>query len=223
MDLAVRLGYDRTMRTVVLAVVASLLTGSRADAAVVDYEKKEITLKIVYYGTGPLEENLQYVYAKTNPDSRGKIVELTDTSKKGEYYSFLPLRLGEIRGFKVRVDLYTVPVGQEYTAARILLLKGADGIVFVADADPKRDRASTDSLTELHKNLADLRLEKIPVVFQVAVTEHDEARVAKLEKLLSVHGRPLYEATPAVGVGVFDTLKAITKLALMELRKAESK
>ena len=201
------------MKALVLAVVLGSLGVGHAN--VIDAEHKEITLKVVYYGPGQLEGNLAHVYKKTNPDSRGKIISLAPGHPKAETYTFLPLSLGEIRGWKTHFNLYTVPVAPSFVDARKDLLEGVDGVVFVANADDVA--ASKASYAELTKLLAGR--DDVPIVFEIT----GRAKPDAVEKALPIGTRPVFLANVATGTGVFDTLKAIAKLTLMALRDQEAK
>jgi len=201
------------MRILLIALVLAAVV-PYASAEVIDYEKKDITVKIVYYGPGPVEANLRYIHDKTNADAKGDMVDLVSAEqrKKGEYFSYLPLSLGEIRGFKVHVHLYTTPSGAKLAATRKKILKDADGIIFVADADPKHAK---DNL-RLYGELKKATKKPLPVVFQIT----GAGDAAPVEKALAVGDRPVFTAKPASGEGVFETLKSVTKLVLLELKNA---
>ena len=206
--------------------LAALLFASMplAHASFINYSSREINVKIVYYGPGAdLSENLQYIYGKTSPDAKGKMIKLATETEDVLFFDFLPLSLGEIRGFKTRFHLYTVPGATgKYEASRLLILKGVDGVVFVADADPKKAADNVRSLMALRTNLARLGYdyETIPLVFQVTRTGAKGALSRDdVAKTLLVGERPVFEADVVAGTGVFDTLKAIAKLVLMELKK----
>jgi signal recognition particle receptor subunit beta len=139
------------------------------------------------------------------------------------FFDFLPLALGEIRGFKTRFHLYTVPGQVFYDASRKLILKGVDGVVFVADSQLARMEANLESMENLRNNLAEqgYSLDNIPFVIQY--NKRDMPGVVPVEELrieLNPKGAPEFEAIAPQGVGVFDTLKAVAKLVLQELRKA---
>jgi hypothetical protein len=198
-----------------------------AQAAYIDYSAKEINTKVVYYGsvaTTAATDNLAYIYNKTNPGSKGKIVRAHDENDRTLVYDFLPLTLGKIRGFQTQVHLYTVPTAKDRPAARALILKGVDGIVFIADADPASAKINIDNLAELKSLLKNLGYDydKLPIVFQlVGTTRKGAVSVAELTKSLGVGDHQVFEADVTTGVGVFDTLKAISKLVLLELKKDE--
>ncbi|MCD6497983.1 MAG: gliding-motility protein MglA [Deltaproteobacteria bacterium] len=190
----------------------------------INYSSREITCKIVYYGPGLCGKttNLQYIYNKTNPEAKGKMISLATETDRTLFFDFLPLSLGDIRGFRTRFHLYTVPGQVFYDASRKLILKGVDGIVFVADSQIERMEANFESLENLKDNLEEqgYSLEKIPYVIQYNKRDlSNAAPVEQLRSLLNSEGLPDYEAIATTGGGVFDTLKAVAKLVLTELRK----
>ena len=190
----------------------------------INYSSREINCKIVYYGPGLCGKttNLQYVYTKTNPDARGKMISLATETERTLFFDFLPLSLGEIRGFKTRFHLYTVPGQVFYDASRKLILKGVDGVCFVADSQEERMEANIESLDNLRTNLQEqgFDLEKLPFVMQYNKRDLPNASsVAELRANLNLLQVPEFEAVASTGVGVFDTLKAVAKLVLTELRK----
>jgi signal recognition particle receptor subunit beta len=191
----------------------------------INYSSREINCKIVYYGPGLCGKttNLQYVYAKTNPEAKGKMISLATETERTLFFDFLPLSLGEIRGFKTRFHLYTVPGQVFYDASRKLILKGVDGVVFVADSQIERMEANSESLENLKVNLAEqgYDLNKIPFVVQYNKRDlPNVATVEELHQLLNPQAVPEYQAVAPTGVGVFDTLKSVAKLVLSELRKS---
>ncbi|MFT3914483.1 MAG: GTPase domain-containing protein [Anaeromyxobacteraceae bacterium] len=190
----------------------------------INYSSREINCKIVYYGPGLCGKttNLQYVYAKTNPDAKGKMISLATETERTLFFDFLPLSLGEIRGFKTRFHLYTVPGQVFYDASRKLILKGVDGVVFVADSQIERMEANLESVENLRVNLSEqgYDLDKIPYVVQYNKRDlPNVATIEELHRLLNPNGVPEYQAVAPTGVGVFDTLKAVAKLVLTELKK----
>jgi signal recognition particle receptor subunit beta len=190
----------------------------------INYSSREINCKIVYYGPGLCGKttNLQYVYAKTNPEAKGKMISLATETERTLFFDFLPLSLGEIRGFKTRFHLYTVPGQVFYDASRKLILKGVDGVVFVADSQIERMEANLESAENLKVNLAEqgYDLNKVPYVVQYNKRDlPNVATVEELKRLLNPRGVPEFQAVAPTGVGVFDTLKAVAKLVLTELKK----
>jgi signal recognition particle receptor subunit beta len=190
----------------------------------INYSSREINCKIVYYGPGLCGKttNLQYIYNKTSPETKGKLISLSTETDRTLFFDFLPLALGEIRGFKTRFHLYTVPGQVFYDASRKLILKGVDGVVFVADSQLERMEANMESLENLSVNLAEQGYEfnKVPTVVQYNKRDLPNAvSIEEMRKSLNTRGIPEYQAVAPTGVGVFDTLKAVAKLVLGELRK----
>jgi len=190
----------------------------------INYSAREINCKIVYYGPGLCGKttNLQFIYNRTNPEVKGKMISLATETERTLFFDFLPLALGEIRGFKTRFHLYTVPGQVFYDASRKLILKGVDGVVFVADSQVERMEANLESLDNLRVNLAEqgYDLGEIPFVMQYNKRDvPNAAPVEELRKLLNPGGKvPDFEACATKGTGVFETLKATAKLILKDLR-----
>ncbi|MBP9680209.1 MAG: gliding-motility protein MglA [Bacteriovorax sp.] len=189
----------------------------------VNYVTKEVNCKIVYYGPGlgGKTTNIQYVYQKTSGDSKGNIISLNTENERTLFFDFLPLDLGEIRGFKTRFHLYTVPGQVFYEASRKLILRGVDGIIFVADSQVERMESNIESLKSLEKNLIDqgYDIEKIPLVMQW--NKRDLPNITSIKDMheaLNKRNFPEFEAVAVKGAGVFDTLKMISKLVLMNLK-----
>ena len=190
----------------------------------INYASREINCKIVYYGPGLCGKttNLQYIYNKTANDAKGKMISLATETERTLFFDFLPLALGEIRGFKTRFHLYTVPGQVFYDASRKLILKGVDGVVFVADSQDARFDANIESLENLKDNLEEqgFDIEKIPFVIQYNKRDlPDVTSVEELSKLLNERKVPELEACATTGEGVFETLKAVAKLVLSDLKK----
>ncbi|MGA1862504.1 GTPase domain-containing protein [Deferribacter thermophilus] len=189
----------------------------------INYSTKEINCKIVYYGPGLCGKttNLQYIYQKTDPKMRGKMISLATEVERTLFFDFMPLKLGTIKGFKLRFHLYTVPGQIFYDASRKLILKGADGVVFVADSQVDRMDANLDSFDNLRDNLKEhgYDLDTIPLVLQYNKRDLPNiVPVAELEKALNYRNVPSFEAIAIKGVGVFDTLKAIVKEIIFKLK-----
>jgi hypothetical protein len=190
----------------------------------INYSSREINCKLVYYGPGLCGKttNLQYIYDKTRADAKGKMISLATETERTLFFDFLPLSLGEIRGFRTRFHLYTVPGQVFYDASRKLILKGVDGVCFVADSQMDRMEANIESLENLRENLTEqgYDLDKLPYVVQY--NKRDLPDVVPLEELSEVLNPtrvPEFEAVATKGGGVFDTLKALARLVLTELRK----
>lgn len=190
----------------------------------INYASREINCKIVYYGPGLCGKttNLQYIYDSTAPQAKGKLISLATETDRTLFFDFMPLELGTVRGFKTRFHLYTVPGQVYYDASRKLILKGVDGVVFVADSQEERMDANIEALYNLEENLEGqgFDLMKIPYVLQL--NKRDLPNVIPVDELsaeLQKKGEPVYEAVATNGEGVFDTLKAVAKQVLTELRK----
>ena len=221
----------------------------------INYASREINCKIVYYGPGlgGKTTNLEYVYGKVAPNSRGKLISLATETERTLFFDFLPVDLGTIRGFRTRFHLYTVPGQVYYNASRKLILKGVDGVVFVADSQADRAEANIESMQNLYDNMAayGYDLTRMPFVIQYnkrdlptaaslqelqdmlnpgwEVAEADRQRaqpdpfrpgellVSQLETGEWVERAPYFEAVAVSGDGVFDTLKAVSKLVLKTL------
>ena len=190
----------------------------------INYASREINCKIVYYGPGLCGKttNLQHIFDATAPQSRGKLISLATETDRTLFFDFMPLELGTVRGFKTRFHLYTVPGQVFYDASRKLILKGVDGVVFVADSQEERMDANVESLYNLEENLQaqGYDLMKIPYVLQL--NKRDLPNVIPVEELTAELRRkeePVVEAVASSGDGVFDTLKAVAKQVLTELRK----
>ena len=194
----------------------------------INYSSREINCKIVYYGPGLCGKttNLQHIYARTNPDLKGKMISLATETERTLFFDFLPIALGEIRGFKTRFHLYTVPGQVFYDASRKLILKGVDGVVFVADSQIERMEANVESMDNLRLNLKDqgLELEKLPFVIQYNKRDlPNAAPLDEMKALLNPAGVPAFEATAHSGVGVFETLKAVARGVLNDLKRLSAK
>jgi mutual gliding-motility protein MglA len=220
--------------------------------SMINYASREINCKIVYYGPGlgGKTTNLEQVYARVAPDTRGKLISLSTETERTLFFDFLPVDLGTIRGFKTRFHLYTVPGQVYYNASRKLILRGVDGIVFVADSQAERMEANQEAMQNLYDNMAEYGydLTRMPFVIQYNKRDLPNAvPVAELQSALNpgwevtdaprqrltpdpwragehlvsqlptgewVERAPAFEAVAISGDGVFDTLKAISKLVL---------
>ena len=194
--------------------------------SMINYASREINCKIVYYGSGlgGKTTNLQWIYDKTNPQAKGKLISLATETDRTLFFDFLPLDLGTVRGFKTRFHLYTVPGQVFYDASRKLILKGVDGVVFVADSQVERMEANIESLQNLKDNLSEQGYDyaKIPLVIQYNKRDlPNAAPTEELRNLLNPATVPDFEGVAFKGDGVFETLKAIAKLVLTELKKGK--
>lgn len=189
----------------------------------VNYHTKEINCKIVYYGPGlgGKTTNIQYIYQKTSSQNKGQMITLNTENERTLFFDFLPLDLGEIRGFKTRFHLYTVPGQVFYEASRKLILRGVDGLIFVADSQVERMEANIESFQGLEKNLAEqgYDLARVPMVMQW--NKRDLPNVVPVEDLqfqLNKKKFPAFEAVANNGQGVFETLKMVSKSVLLNIK-----
>lgn len=223
--------------------------------SMINYASREINCKIVYYGPGlgGKTTNLEHVYGKVKPDTRGKLISLATETERTLFFDFLPVDLGTIRGFKTRFHLYTVPGQVYYNASRKLILKGVDGIVFVADSQVERMEANLEAMQNLYDNMAEYGYDLTKMPFIIQYNKRDLPNAAPLEELQNtlnpgwevtdpakmkvtpdqfhpgenlitqnedgvwVERANYFEAVAVTGDGVFDTLKAVSKLVLKTL------
>ncbi|MHB1222826.1 MAG: GTP-binding protein [Gemmatimonadaceae bacterium] len=223
--------------------------------SMINYASREINCKIVYYGPGlgGKTTNLEHVYGKVSPDTRGKLISLATETERTLFFDFLPVDLGTIRGFRTRFHLYTVPGQVYYNASRKLILKGVDGVVFVADSQMERMEANQESMQNLYDNMAEYGYDITRMPFVVQYNKRDLPNAASLGELQAalnpgweltepsrqrvvadpgrageqlvgqlttgewVERAPYFEAVAVSGEGVFDTLKAVSKLVLKSL------
>jgi signal recognition particle receptor subunit beta len=189
----------------------------------INFAAREINCKIVYYGAGlgGKTTNLQVIYQKTAEQQKGKMISLATETERTLFFDFLPLDLGSVRGFKTRIHLYTVPGQVFYDASRKLILRGVDGIVFVADSQEQRMDANVEALENLMSNLQEhgYDFNKIPYVLQL--NKRDLPNILspdQLNKELRKKNEAVVEAVAFQGVGVFETLKEIARQVLTELK-----
>ena len=223
--------------------------------SMINYASREINCKLVYYGPGlgGKTTNLEHVYRKVAPDTRGKLISLATETERTLFFDFLPVDLGTIRGFKTRFHLYTVPGQVYYNASRKLILKGVDGIVFVADSQIDRMEANQESMQNLYDNMSEYGYDLTRMPFIIQYNKRDlpnAAPISELQDALNpgweisdperqrlapdpyhaeqylvtqvatgewVERATYFEAVAVTGEGVFDTLKAISKLVLKSL------
>lgn len=191
--------------------------------ALINIETKEINIKIVYYGTGlgGKTTNLKYIYSQLALETRGEMISLATETERTLYFDFLPLDLGKVRDFSVRLSIYTVPGQVEYNFSRKLILNGADGIIFVADSDKFKERDNQESLENMQENLAEygLTMQQLPLVLQY--NKRDLATAMPLDRLEAACNRigvPSFEAIASDGRGVFSTLKGVCRIVLNRLQ-----
>lgn len=223
--------------------------------SMINYASREINCKIVYYGPGlgGKTTNLEYVYGKVSPSTRGKLISLATETERTLFFDFLPVDLGTIRGFRTRFHLYTVPGQVYYNASRKLILKGVDGVVFVADSQSDRAEANLESMQNLYDNMAAYGYDLTRMPFVIQYNKRDlpnAASLSELKEMLNpgwevletsrqrplanpfqpgemlvsqlptgewVEKAPEFEGVAVSGDGVFDTLKAVSKLVLKTL------
>ena len=190
----------------------------------INYASREINCKIVYYGPGLCGKttNLQFIYDSTATQAKGKLISLATESDRTLFFDFMPLELGTVRGFKTRFHLYTVPGQVFYEASRKLILKGADGVVFVADSQEERLDANLETLDNLREHLKEHKLDFSTIPYVLQLNKRDLPGILSpedLAKQLQVKGEPITEAVAVTGQGVFETLREVAKLVLAELKK----
>ncbi len=190
----------------------------------INYASREINCKIVYYGPGlgGKTTNLQFIYERTSPQNKGQLISLATETDRTLFFDFLPLDLGTVRGFRTRFHLYTVPGQVFYDASRKLILKGVDGVIFVADSQEARMDANVESLDNLKINLRENGFDLGNVPYALQFNKRDLPNVVTYDELLralNVKGEPTFEAVAPKGIGVFETLKAVAKQVLHELSK----
>jgi signal recognition particle receptor subunit beta len=192
----------------------------------INYASREINCKIVYYGPGLCGKttNLQYIYDKTNPNAKGKLISLATETDRTLFFDFLPLELGTVRGFKTRFHLYTVPGQVFYDASRKLILKGVDGVIFVADSQNERMDANMESIDNLVVNLKSQGYDLLSIPYVLQLNKRDLPNVVdatEMKRLLirKPNPEPVFDAVASKGIGVFETLKGVAKLVLSELTK----
>jgi signal recognition particle receptor subunit beta len=223
--------------------------------SMINYASREINCKIVYYGPGlgGKTTNLEFIYGKVKPDTRGKLISLATETERTLFFDFLPVDLGTIRGFKTRFHLYTVPGQVYYNASRKLILKNVDGVVFVGDSQLDRMEANLESMQNLYDNMAEYGYDLTSMPFVIQYNKRDLPNAAPLRQLQEalnpgwetddpakqrvmpdpyhagenlvqqlptgewIERAPYFEAVAVQGDGVFDTLKAVSKLVLKSL------
>jgi signal recognition particle receptor subunit beta len=190
--------------------------------SMINYASREINCKIVYYGTGlgGKTTNLEYVYSRVNPDAKGKMISLATETERTLFFDFLPIDLGEVKGFKTRFHLYTVPGQVYYNASRKLILKGVDGVIFVADSQRERMEANIEAMHNLYENLESYGYDLTKIPFAVQYNKRDLSNTMEMEELrsqLNPGGVPDFEGVAIEGKGVFETLGAVSKLVVQTL------
>ena len=189
-----------------------------------NYSTKELTAKVVYYGAGLCGKttNLQWIHEKLPIKNKGKMLSLATETDRTLFFDFLPLELGTVRGFKTRFHLYTVPGQVFYDASRKLILKGVDGVIFVADSQVERMDANVEAIENLKGNLKSQGYDLMNIPYVLQLNKRDLPNVESVEemkRLLMQKNEPVFEAVASKGPGVFETLKGVAKLVLSELTK----
>jgi hypothetical protein len=195
--------------------------------AVINYSKKEISAKIVYYGPSLCGKttNIQSVYASLKPDQKGKLVSLATEADRTLFFDFLPVEIANIRGFKTRLHFYTVPGQVYYNSTRRAVLTGVDGLVFVADSQRDKMEENIESLNNLEENLNyyGKSIKSIPIVIQYNKRDLvDVSSVAEMDQMINPYGYPSFEAVATTGEGVLETLTKITKMVLQHIEMGTS-
>ena len=192
----------------------------------INYASREINCKIVYYGPGLCGKttNLQWIYDKTNPQAKGKLISLATETDRTLFFDFLPLELGTVRGFKTRFHLYTVPGQVFYDASRKLILKGVDGVIFVADSQTERMDANVEAIENLKTNLKSQGYDLTTIPYILQLNKRDLPNVESVEEMTRLLAQknphePVVEAVASKGTGVFETLKGVAKLVLADLTR----
>jgi signal recognition particle receptor subunit beta len=190
--------------------------------SMINYASREINCKVVYYGPGlgGKTTNLEYVYSRVNPDTKGKMISLATETERTLFFDFLPIDLGEIRGFKTRFHLYTVPGQVYYNASRRLILKGVDGLIFVADSQRSRLEANIEAMHNLYENMESYGYDIEILPFIIQYNKRDLPDIMSPEELRSVLNPmlvPDFEAVAIEGEGVFQSLSAVSKLVVKSL------
>ena len=187
--------------------------------SMINYASREINRKIVYYGTGlgGKTTNLEYIYSRVNPDTKGKMISLATETERTLFFDFLPIDLGEVRGLKTRFHLYTVPGQVYYNASRRLILKGVDGLVFVGDSQANRAEANIESMHNLYENLETYGYDLETIPFAIQYNKRDMPNVLSPEELraqINPMGVPDFEGVAIEGKGVFETLSCVSKMVI---------
>ena len=191
----------------------------------INFAAREINCKIVYYGPGlgGKTTNLQHIFDKTGEQQKGKMISLATETDRTLFFDFLPLDLGTIRGFKTRFHLYTVPGQVFYDASRKLILRGVDGVVFVADSQAERADANVEALDNLISNLCEHGYDFATIPYVLQFNKRDLPNVLSIDEMkeqLLRRDEPTFESVASQGIGVFETLKEIARQVLVELKKA---
>jgi signal recognition particle receptor subunit beta len=193
----------------------------------INYATKEINCKVIYFGPGLSGKttNIQYIYENTQQDHRGRLVTLSTENERTLFFDFLPLAIGEVKGYKTRFHLYTIPGQTFYEVSRQFILKGVDGIVFVADSQSERMESNIEAFESLEKSLEKqgYDLNKLPLVLQYNKRDMSGiVTVRELESTFNPMKRPYFEAIANSGQGVMETLQSISQSIIRELKGGET-
>ena len=188
-----------------------------------NYSTREINFKIVYYGPGLSGKttNIKFIYEKVKSDNKGKLVSLATETERTLFFDFFPLDLGTIKDYKVRFHLYTVPGQIYYSASRKLILRGVDGLVFVADSQTERFEANIESIQDMLENLNDYKIDFATIPYILQLNKRDLPNVTPANELIAAlrkKNEPVIEGVASRGDGVVETLKAISKLIMVEVK-----
>ncbi len=189
-----------------------------------NYSTKEINFKIVYYGPGLSGKttNIKYIYEKIRSDNKGKLVSLSTETERTLFFDFFPLDLGSVKGYKVKFHLYTVPGQIYYSSSRKLILKGVDGLVFVADSQRERFEANIESIDDMMENLKEYKIDFTALPYVLQLNKRDLPNISPVDEMIASLRRkdePVVEAIANQGQGVIDTLKGISKLVMIDVKK----
>jgi signal recognition particle receptor subunit beta len=189
-----------------------------------NYSTREINFKIVYYGPGLSGKttNIKNIYDKVKQDNKGKLVSLATETERTLFFDFFPLDLGSVKGYKVKFHLYTVPGQIYYASSRKLIMKGVDGVVFVADSQRERFEANFESLNDMLQNLKDYKIDFDTLPYVLQLNKRDLPNITPANELIAAlrkRDEPVIEAMAIKGEGVVETLKAISRLIMVDVKK----
>ncbi len=189
-----------------------------------NYSTREINFKIVYYGPGLSGKttNIKSIYNKVKKENKGKLVSLATETERTLFFDFFPLDLGSVKGYKVRFHLYTVPGQIYYSSSRKLIMKGVDGVVFVADSQRERFEANVESINDMMQNLRDYNIDFDSLPYVLQLNKRDLPNITPASDLINVlrkREEPVTEAMALKGEGVVETLKAISKLVMIDVKR----
>lgn len=189
-----------------------------------NYSTKEINFKVVYYGPGLSGKttNIKQIYDKVKSDSKGKLVSLATETERTLFFDFFPLDLGTVKGYKVKFHLYTVPGQIYYSSSRKLIMKGVDGVVFVADSQRERFEANIESLQDMFSNLKEYNIDFVTLPYVLQLNKRDLPNITPVNEMIAAlrkKDEPVIEAVSLHGEGVIDTLKSISKLIMVNVKQ----